>query len=183
MSNQAIHWSLFIVPWLTLFLVKKEDIKRYMPVALLATVLATIIHDVGITLGLWTLKETVFPFNEMTPYLYGAILVAILWVFKFTYGHLGKYALTSLIVHIFLNFLFLNIFLPSRGILILNVSPFLTLPITLIHAVLLYSYQVWQEGIFSRSESPSYSSSLQPAAAKPLPQNQDPDNNNGGNLK
>lgn len=177
MSNQAIHWSLFIVPWLTLFLMKKADTKHYMPVTLFATVLATIIHDTGITLGLWTLKETVFPFNQMTPYLYGAMPVTILWIFKFTYGNLVKYTVTSLTIHLLLNFFFLNALLPSRGILSLNVSPFLTTSFTLIHAALIYRYQVWQDGLFTRSESPGYSSDLQPAAAKPLPQDQDRNKN------
>ena len=175
MSNQAIHWSLFVLPWFTLFLIKKEDVKRYIPVALFGTVLATIIHDTGIALGLWTLKETVFPFNQMTPYLYGAMLVIILWVFKFTYGRLWIYTATSLLIHIWLNFFFLNIFLPSRGILSLDVSPFWTLPVTLIHAVLIYRYQIWQEDIFARFESPGYSANLQPAATKPLPQVQEHD--------
>ena len=60
----------------------------------------------------------------------------------------------------------------------LIVSPFRTLPITLIHAVLIYGYQVWQEGIFAQYESSRLSSNLQPAATKPLPQDQDKNKTN-----
>ncbi len=34
MSNQILLWSVLILPWLTLFFMKKEDIKRLMPASL-----------------------------------------------------------------------------------------------------------------------------------------------------
>ena len=39
-------------------------------------------------------------------------------------------------------------------------------------AIIMYSFQIWQEGIFVRSETTSFSSNLQPAAAKPLDQDE-----------
>lgn len=173
MSIQTIHWALFVIPWLTIFLVRKEDIKRYMPATLFATILSTLIHDSGITLGIWTLHETVFPLHGMTPYLYGSLAITALWVLKFTYGRFWLYMATNIILDIGFVFLFLGKLLPAKGILSLNVPPLQALPITLIHAVLIYGYQVWQEGVFIRSESKSYSSILQPAAAKPSLQDEE----------
>lgn len=47
MTNQVFSWALFVIPWLTLFFMIREDIKHYMPVAIFASVITTIIHDVG----------------------------------------------------------------------------------------------------------------------------------------
>lgn len=173
MSNQILQWSMFIVPWLTLFFMKRDDIKRYMPVASFATVLSTIIHDAGITLGFWVVLKTVFPFKEMIPYLYGNMFVITLWVFKFTYGRFWLYAVTNLILDIGFNFFFLNIFLRSKGILDMTITPLQGLPITLIHALVIYFYQMWQEGIFAQSKRKYFSPNLQPAVAKPLSEEED----------
>ena len=173
MSNQIIQWSMFILPLLTLFFIKREDIKRYIPVALFATVLTTIILDVGITLGFWVVRESVFPFNELFPYYLGAMPVLVLWVFKFTYGRFWVYLITNLILDVGFNFFLLDYFLPVRGIFgLVGISPLQSLPITLTHAVLIYGYQIWQEGVFDISERTSFSPNLQPAASKPLDQDE-----------
>ncbi len=169
MGNQILQWSMFILPWLTLFFMKKEDIKRYMPVALFATVMSIIIHDVGVTLRFWTLGASVFPLNQLFPHDFGLMPVLTLWIFKLTYGRFWLYAVTNLILDIGFNFFFLNIFLRNNGIVDLLISPLQELPITLLLAVLIYFYQMWQEGIFTRAAAQAISSpNLQPAAAKPL---------------
>ncbi|WP_269083310.1 hypothetical protein [Ornithinibacillus contaminans] len=38
MLNQVILWGILIAPWLTLFFMKKDAIKRYMPVAIFASI-------------------------------------------------------------------------------------------------------------------------------------------------
>ncbi|CQR74648.1 hypothetical protein SpAn4DRAFT_1110 [Sporomusa ovata] len=40
-------------------------------------------------------------------------------------------------------------------------------------AIILYGFQIWQEGIYIRSEKENFSPILQPAAAKPLPKDKD----------
>ena len=142
MSNQVILWSMLIVPWLTLLFMPREETKRYMPVALFATVTSAIIHDAGITLGFWTVGETAFPLHRLTTYIFGLMPVLTLWVFKLTYGRFWLYMVTNTILDIGFNFQFLNVFLPSRGILTLDVPPLQALPITLVHAVMLYGYQI-----------------------------------------
>lgn len=99
MSNQAILWSMLILPWLTLFLMKKEDIKRFMPVALFTAVTQAIIVEVGITLGfLGGGRETLFPLNQMPTFTYGAISVFTMWIFKFTYERFGLYIAVNAII-------------------------------------------------------------------------------------
>jgi len=153
---------------------KKEEVKRWMPVAMFAIVLTTIIHDVGTTLGFWATQESTFPFDQMLPYYYGTMPVLTIWVFKFTYGYFGMYFVTNTILDIGFNYFLLNYFLPSRGILDFNISPLPSVLITLMHAVLIYGYQTWQDDILLHTKN-IIISHIQPAAAKPLPHQQEDD--------
>jgi hypothetical protein len=154
---------------------KKEEIKHWMPVAMFAVVLTTIIHDVGTTLGFWSTRESAFPFYQMMPYYYGFMPVLTLWVFKFTYGQFWRYLIINTILDIGFNFFLLNYFLPSRGIFDFNLSPVLSLPITLMHAIVIYGYQMWQDDILLSTKNIIHNN-MHPAAAKPL-SNQQKDEN------
>lgn len=172
MSNTFIVWAGFALPWLTLMFMKKDDVKRLMPVAVMAALTSIIIYDIGLRIGLWSIRETYFPFASIPPYFFGLFSVLTIWIFKFTYGRFWVYMLTNLIFDIGFNFFYLGYFLPIRGIWDFNTIPIMTLPITLVHAVILYGYQIWQESVLLPS-SQTNSFSLHPAAAKPIQQNED----------
>ena len=138
---------MFLIPWLSLFFMKKEEVKHWMPVSMFALVLTIIIHDVGTTLGFWATRESTFPFYQMIPYFFGTMPVLTIWVFKLTYGDFGKYFITNTVLDIGSNFFLLNYFLPNRGILDFSISPFLSLPITFVHTVVIYGYQMWQDDV------------------------------------
>ena len=178
MSNQVISWSMFILPWLTLIFMKREDIKRYMPVALFAIVLTTIIHDVGITLGFWVVQEAAFPLNEMMPFIYGDIPILTMWVFKFTFGRYWVYMITNAILDIGFAFFLLNKLFPSKGIYALvGISSFQVWLINLVHATLLYGFDMWQESMFAQTGRHNFSHKLQPTAAKPQAETEAKENN------
>ncbi|EGO64006.1 hypothetical protein ALO_10309 [Acetonema longum DSM 6540] len=167
MSNSFIMWSLAVAPWLTLFFMKKEEVKRWMPVAMFAVVLATMIGDIGIRLGVWATREPTYPFSQMLPLFYGVMPVLTIWTFKFTHGRFGLYMITNTILDIFFNFFLLAYFLPSRGIVDFNMSPFSALLVTLLHAAVIYGYQMWQDDVLLKTESRT-KYNLQPAATKPF---------------
>ncbi|MDD4766077.1 MAG: hypothetical protein PHF87_00640 [Desulfotomaculaceae bacterium] len=52
MNNQLILWSMMLLPWLTLFLMKRDDLKRFMPVGLLGAITSMIAAEAGISLKL-----------------------------------------------------------------------------------------------------------------------------------
>ncbi len=139
---------MLIIPLLTLLFMKRNDIKRYMPVGLFAALTSVLIGDIGITLGLWIHKQTIYPLNSVMPFDIGLNLALTMWVFKFTYGQFLKYFFVNLVLDIGFNFVFFGKILPSNGIMyIVGGSPLQLLMITLSHAVLIYFYQMWQEGI------------------------------------
>lgn len=164
MSNDTIVWLMFFAPWLTLFFMQTKEVKHWLPVAFLATILATIIHDIGTALGFWTVTYSVYPFNQLSPYFFGTMPVLTIWVFKLTYGRFERYMLVNGLLDIGFNFIILGYFLPLRGIMTLNIPPLYSLPITLIHAAAIYAYQKWQE----EAHGTEAAYTLRPAAAKPL---------------
>lgn len=174
MSNQTILAAVFILSWLTLLFMKKEDIKRFMPVGLFATVTSAMILEAGITFGWWVYPVKLYPFQNV-PYLYGPIPVSTMWILKFTYGRFWLYVGVDFLLNLFYTLVFESYFLGNRGVIqFQNVSPMLDVFMTSALGVIIYAYQIWQEGIFVRSEtlSPSRSLKLQPAL-KPFNNNED----------
>ncbi len=73
MSNKIILWILLIAPWLTLFFMKKEGIKRYIPVTIFTVLLVTIIYEIAYTYRWWELEVNIVPWGHITnvSYAYG----------------------------------------------------------------------------------------------------------------
>jgi len=149
MNNQAILWSSLIAPWLTLFLMKKEDVKRFMPLALFTLTIIVIVIQMGITTGLWVIRETTFPLVSIPTYVYGVYPVGAMWIFIFTYGRFWKYLITELVVNSLLVIFGLP-WLDNRGILIFH-TPLITFFIVTGVGMLLYIYQMWQEDPISNT--------------------------------
>lgn len=173
MSNQVIMWGMLVVPWLTLFFMKKEDIKRWMPAALFTALTSTLIIDSGVATKMWEIRQNVYPLYEMISLVYGALPVAAMWILKFTYGRFWLYVAVQLVS----SFIFAYIIQPwlgRRGIWVwVNATAFKAFLPVIPHFIFIYIYQMWQEGIFYKSEKTRFSSVLQPAAAKPLPKDQE----------
>jgi hypothetical protein len=173
MSNQVLLWASFVISWLSVIFLQKAELKRYMPVALFGALISTIVVEAGVTLNWWVTKETVFPFINMPIFIYGSFLVGIIWIFKYTYNRFWLFLAINAVIDLILTFP-LNNLLVNRGILQMqNISNFQLFLVATGSAVLLYWYQLWQEGDASPFKKLSISSSLQPAANKPLEDNKD----------
>ncbi|EMS73793.1 hypothetical protein [Ruminiclostridium cellobioparum] len=153
MTNQVIVWSMLILPWLSLFFMKKEEIRRWMPVALFTMVTNTIIIDIGVGLKLWETRVNIFPLDQMISFVYGVLPIAAMWIFKFTYGRFWLY----FVIEILLSTLFIRVIHPwlhRRGIFIWLNQDFLKgiwiYVMTITHYLLIYLYGMWQDGKFAR---------------------------------
>ena len=150
MRNQILHWAMFVAPWLTLFFMKKDEIRRYMPVALFSIVTSIVIYEMGITFRWWVIGETAYPLQLM-PFHIGLFPVLTMWVFRFTFRKFRMFLLVELVLNIGFDFGFLGYFLPARGILSFEtMSRPVAVCVTMAHGLLLYAYQLWQDGIFVR---------------------------------
>ncbi|SMC86699.1 hypothetical protein [Sporomusa malonica] len=179
MSNQVILWGSLVVPWLTLFFMPKEDIKRYLPAGLVATLLCIVVTEVGITKGWWLIRETTYPLAVMPTYTYGAYPVAAMWSLKFTYGRVWLFVAAEIVMNNVLAFIIYP-WLARKGIKDFDADDagYIVFIFASVIAVIVYVFQMWQDGVFARSERTSFSGNLQPAASKPLSQeNNDKANN------
>lgn len=144
MSNQVILWSMLILPWTTLFFFDKNDLRRFMPVAMLSIVITSILMETGITLGWWQVKQTLYPLNQTLPYIYGLAPVVTLWLFKYTYKRFSRYLAVDTFINLFFAYLFTP-WLESRGIKDFNTGSLSLFLILTAITILLYIYQMWQE--------------------------------------
>ncbi|WP_223226251.1 hypothetical protein [Sporomusa sp. GT1] len=169
MSNQAILWSMLIVPWLTLFFIPKENIKYFMPVALFSALTSILVVEAGENLGWFTYAEVALPLRTHSYVIFGLNIVTTIWLFHFAYGRFWFYLAIDIILNFGFIYLFHVYFLGSRGLFQeIGITPFVNAVITTLDGVLIYGYQMWQEGILVRSEKNIYRTKLQPAAAKSL---------------
>ncbi|AEI43371.1 hypothetical protein [Paenibacillus mucilaginosus] len=154
---QLILWSFFLVPWLSLFLMNRKALGRYMPVALLATVMNTIVYQMAWTYGWWKYKETLFPWDKVAQVhtVYGAFLAGTLWIFRFTYGRFWIYMMVNIGVDLTyafgLRMLWKTLGITAGG----NLPPWGSFALMTFMALLLYLYQMWQEKAFAPAPSPA----------------------------
>ena len=174
MSNQVILWSMFILPWLTLFFMPAKDVKRYFSAGLLGGFMSILVSEVGVANGWWYFKETTYPLAMMSSYTYGLFPIIPMWILKYTFGHVWLYAGVEIAFNAVFAFLVLPWF-GTRGFLDFNAG-LIAFILASVLAAIIYRFQIWQESIFIRSEKTN-SSKLQPAAAKPLSDNGNSDTN------
>lgn len=168
MSNKVILWSILILPWLTLFFLKRREIKRYMPLALFTIVTASIIIESGITLGLWSIRETVYPLNQTISYVYGLAPVVAVWVFRYSYGSFLRFIALDSVFNIVFAFFFIP-WLVQKGIGDVYVSEMTVFLLAAALSFVLYAFQMWQDDIFVSAEKGLSRLRIRPMAAKPFP--------------
>ena len=175
MSNQAILWAMLILPWLTLFFMKPENIRRFAPVALFTVATSMLLSETAGTLELWVVRENIFPLSSTLPLILSVNPVVTLWLFNFTYGRLWRYIAVDAVM----NLVFALIVFPwldTRGIYQDNVTGQSRLFFTTIHGLLLYAFQMWQEGALVPAVKKLLAPKIQPAAVKPYFKKDNDDN-------
>ncbi|HEX9061211.1 MAG TPA: hypothetical protein VF941_13605 [Clostridia bacterium] len=141
MNNQLLMWSLFILPWLTLFFINRKDLKRFMPATLFTALTSGIILQVGYSTNLWYFREASFPLI-----MYGLLPIASLWVIRFTYSSFRIYMVTNAILDLVFAFVIIPCFGRVGVFGVWNWTSVSVYIINLIHSFLIYVYQKWQEG-------------------------------------
>ena len=176
MSTQTIAWGMIMLPWFTLFFMKKEDIKRFMPAALFTVVSSTIIYESGIAFKMWSTRETAYPLYQMLPSIYGLFPVLSMWVFKFTFDRFWSYLTTNAVLDIMWAYVLFPWFVTS-GILEFLKSRIYVFILTVCHAILVYGYQMWQEDALVPVFKGFFSPKLRPAEIKPMLKDRDDTDN------
>lgn len=171
MSNQVLLWGMVVIPWLSLFLMKKEDIKRYIPAGLFSSFLLVILQEVGVGNSWWYFQETIFPLGIFTPFTESVDVIIPMWVLKYTYKRFWYYILIEIAGNVVFFFVVLPWF-ALRGIMSWPAyAGLIAFSFSTVINLLVYRFHMWQEGALDRSEKLDASLLLRPAASKPSPQN------------
>ena len=150
--KQIILWSLLILPWASLIFLKMDTIRRYMPVSLLMTVIHTLAYQAAYHYGWWNEEgSSLFGWDKVVPvpWVYGAYLAVVIWVFHFTFRKFWLY----LTVNVLLDGLFMYLVYPiwQRIGIVSSKSTISTIAIVAMmvgFALILYVYQLWQDKAF-----------------------------------
>jgi hypothetical protein len=128
--------------------------KRFMPVAILGSLLVTIVFELGYIYNWWKIQAELAPWDEITsvPLVYGVFLVGTIWIFHFTFDRkFWVYMLVNILTDGFYSFLALNILVRLGIYKLVNMGNFgIFLMMTFI-AVIIYTYQKWQDSLMSRN--------------------------------
>lgn len=117
-----------------------------MPVALFVTVINTLVYEAAHFYRWWR-ELGLFGWDNVipVPWIYSAYLIATIWVFRFTYGKFWRY----LIVNLVLDGAYIFGWYPIQiklGMANANMPSYVTYIIMISVSLLIYMYQMWQEG-------------------------------------
>ncbi|MBB3111948.1 hypothetical protein FHS18_004016 [Paenibacillus phyllosphaerae] len=150
MWNQLIMWTLLIVPWFSVLLMRGDMLRRYTPVALLTTVALMFVSEHAYAKHWWVMTERITPGGIITntALAFGTFFIGTIWIFRFVYRSFWLYfglnaAIDALQIFVFSPFLF-----EGRLYTLDRISHLQVYFLMLVIAVMIYVYQRWQERIF-----------------------------------
>lgn len=153
--GKFILFIMLILPWLTLLFLNKYSTKRFMPAAILGSLLVTIVFEIGYVYEWWKIQERITPWDVITsvPLVYGTFLVGTIWVFHFTFERkFVVYILTNILVDGFYSFIALKVLVRLGIYRLINMDNLGIFPMMLTIAVFIYVYQKWQDGVMKIKE-------------------------------
>lgn len=152
--NYLLLWTMLIGPWLTLFFLGIDTIKRYMPLLIFTMLITTITYEIAYRYKWWVHHIEIVPWGEITnpAYAYGAFPVLTLWIFYFTYRNFWLFMATNALFNV-VQWYFIQewVFEARRIVTFVNITNLEVVLIGIMQALILYGYQRWQETIFTDS--------------------------------
>jgi hypothetical protein len=152
---KLILWLMLIIPWLSLIFINKHSLRRFMPVAILASLLITVILEMGYVYDWWTIIGKIAPWEQFItiPLTYGVFLVGTIWIFHFTFDKsFLVYILTNALIDAFYAFVFLNMLIYFRVYELERMGNFGIFMLIFPLAFIIYAYQRWQDKIMKKNE-------------------------------
>lgn len=107
---------ILLLPWLTVPLLGKFSLKRFLPVSFIMTLLVWIVNIIAKQRKWWWWYEKLHPkLPGVTPFMLGPFLVGTLWILRLTFGNIIPYILLNIGFHGFFTFV-VEYFLQKYGI-------------------------------------------------------------------
>jgi hypothetical protein len=152
--TRILLYIALILPWFSLFFIRKSTIKRFMPVTIFTALLMTIVFQIAYTYDWWVIHEYIAPWGYMVDvsFAYGVFAVGTLWIFILTHHSYVKYLITNMVFDGFFSFFVFDI-LDKLGIgTIKNLKEWQYFLIMLLVSVIIYIYFRWQDTIWKEDD-------------------------------
>lgn len=137
--------AMVILPWLTIPLLGRNALKKYLPSAIFITVLTKILDIFGERNKWWRFYKGISPLNSMDFLNFGPYFVTSLWMLKMTYGKFSKFLISNTILQILFIFLGLKYISRYKILTLVKLTKINYLAIDVLRALLLYGFQKIQD--------------------------------------
>ncbi len=149
MMTKMLLWVGMIAPWFSLFFMKRQDIKRFMPATLLAMLVMPLISEAAFYYNWWTIDQYLFPWGSITmlSILFGPFFIGTLWIFRLTYHKWWLFFLVNLVVDAGFTFVLNPWFLDGWLYSFQQLNYWGAFLIMFGTAIPIYFYQRWQDEV------------------------------------
>lgn len=137
---------MMILSWLSLPLLKKSEVKRFLPSGLFMVLIVKFVNIIARKRKWWWWYEKLHPeLPGVFPFMWGPFLIGSLWILKFTYQKFFRYMFLNLIVDSLFTFVLVD-WLTKLGIAsLVRLKKIQLSLIFLILSVVLYGLQMGRE--------------------------------------
>lgn len=144
MLATILRVGLFLIPWLTVPFIPKDEFKKFTPVAIFASFLVLIVSFLSIPYKWWTIKGGLITktLNDLS-FILGPFFVGTIWIFRMTFGKFGLFALVNLLMDSFLSFPFTWLAQKLKMYKLVNFKPKHIFYISSSFALVSYIYQLF----------------------------------------
>ncbi|MBT2659106.1 hypothetical protein J7E81_28440 [Bacillus sp. ISL-18] len=142
MLPNLIRIGLLLISWSTLFFIPKKTLKTYTPVAIFASILLVIESILAVPFKWWTVKGGLLHkfFNDFS-FIFGPFFVGTILFFRFTFRKFWLYAITNLLMDLFLAFPVSWLSQKLNVFKLVNFKPKHIFYTAIIYAIVIYGFQ------------------------------------------
>jgi hypothetical protein len=144
-NSKIILIAMLLLPWLTLPLLGRTALKRFLPSVIFMCIFTKILDVIGRRRKWWQFYKGIPPLNSMDIFNLGPYFVTSLWMLKLTYGKFLLYLLSNVALHVLFIFKGLKYTKRYEILSLVKISKARYLGIDFIRALLLYAFQWTKE--------------------------------------
>ncbi|NQD64790.1 hypothetical protein HP456_02465 [Bacillus haikouensis] len=139
-----------LLPWLSIPLLSKKTLKRFLPGTLFMCVYLVAEGTVATRRKWWWFPFSIRP-NVLAelPLILGPFFVGSFWIFKYTYGKFSMYLLLNLMVDSFFTIFMLNWFKKIGYVTLIRFTRLQLSLLFMLKSILMYGFQYYYEEFFS----------------------------------
>lgn len=145
-NSKVFLLAMLALPWLTLPLLGKKSVKRFLPASLFICLVVRLESIIAKKRRWWWFYEKIHPrmIGEF-PLIWGGFLIGSMWILRLTYGKFLVYMVTNLIIDTLFTFPFVK-FCKQMGILsLVRLKKYQLSLLFLLKSLLLYGFQYVKE--------------------------------------